>query len=328
MPEIGNSLREARIRRGLSIKDVEYVTKIRSKYLEALEDDDFEVVPGPTYVKAYLRTYATVLKLDADALVDEFRRKHERTDEEPGGYAADFPRQARSSGVSTRSRAKTSRSRPGTGRSRTSSSGQSAPYPGEGPSDTGYSRIGPKSRKQRTRRSQRGYALVGVAAIIAVALLAWFGSGRGQDAASIGPGNITTSSSGSSVAEAGEGTTVPGAPEVSSTGSPTSATTGRTVTTSGTGGAGTTSGGDVSLVVTVTEGSCWLVVREDSESGAEIFAGTLSAGGEQTFDSSKRYWMLVGKPEVLALLVNNAAYTLTAPAGSFVVTEAGVERTE
>jgi hypothetical protein len=78
----------------------------------------------------------------------------------------------------------------------------------------------------------------------------------------------------------------------------------------------------------VTEGSCWLVVREDSESGAEVYAGTLSAGGQQTFDSSKRYWMRVGKPEVLALSVNGAAYTLAAPEGVFVVTEAGIERSE
>ncbi len=73
MTEIGNSLREARIRRGLSIKDVEDRTKVRGKYLEALENDDFEVLPGPVYVKAFLRTYATFLKLDADALVAEYR---------------------------------------------------------------------------------------------------------------------------------------------------------------------------------------------------------------------------------------------------------------
>ena len=59
MPDIGNTLREARIRKGLTITDVENVTKIRAKYLEALEEDDFEVLPGPTFVKGFLRTYAT-----------------------------------------------------------------------------------------------------------------------------------------------------------------------------------------------------------------------------------------------------------------------------
>jgi TPP-dependent trihydroxycyclohexane-1,2-dione (THcHDO) dehydratase len=70
------------------------------------------------------------------------------------------------------------------------------------------------------------------------------------------------------------------------------------------------------------------VVREDNESGAEVYAGTLSAGGRQTFDSSKRYWMRAGRPEVLALSVNGASHALTAPAGSFIVTEAGIERSQ
>ncbi|MFH0915594.1 MAG: RodZ domain-containing protein, partial [bacterium] len=68
--------------------------------------------------------------------------------------------------------------------------------------------------------------------------------------------------------------------------------------------------------------------REDSESGAEVYAGTLSAGGQETFASSQRYWMMVGRPEVLAVSVNGASYTLTAPDGTFVVTGAGVERSQ
>ena len=81
-------------------------------------------------------------------------------------------------------------------------------------------------------------------------------------------------------------------------------------------------------MVSVTEGSCWLVVRDDGADGAELFAGTLSAASQETFDVSKRYWITVGKPEVLALSVDGAPYSLEEPAGSFVVTEAGVERAE
>jgi len=84
----------------------------------------------------------------------------------------------------------------------------------------------------------------------------------------------------------------------------------------------------VVLTVSVTEGSCWLLVREDGKNGVELFAGTLSAGSEETFEGSKRYWMTVGKPEVLALSINGVAHTLEEPEGFFVVTEAGVERTE
>lgn len=73
MIEIGNALREARNRQGLSIRDAEDATKIRSKYLQAMEQDDFEVLPGPTFVMGFLRTYSAYLGLDADAVVEEYR---------------------------------------------------------------------------------------------------------------------------------------------------------------------------------------------------------------------------------------------------------------
>ncbi|NLT34702.1 MAG: helix-turn-helix domain-containing protein [Gaiellales bacterium] len=76
MIEIGNSLREARNRQGLSIRDAEDATKIRSKYLQAMEQDDFEVLPGPTFVMGFLRTYAAYLGLDADAVVEEYRNAY------------------------------------------------------------------------------------------------------------------------------------------------------------------------------------------------------------------------------------------------------------
>jgi len=86
-----------------------------------------------------------------------------------------------------------------------------------------------------------------------------------------------------------------------------------------------TSGENVTLWLNVTEKKCWLVVHEDSEAGAELYAGTLSAGGEKTFDSSKRYWMRVGDPTVLAVKINGASVTLDGAAGEFIVTETGIE---
>ncbi len=78
MPEIGATLRSARERSGLDIADVESATKIRAKYLRALEDEEWELLPGPTYVKSFLRTYAEALGLDARLLVDEYKVRHER----------------------------------------------------------------------------------------------------------------------------------------------------------------------------------------------------------------------------------------------------------
>ena len=72
MFEIGNSLREARLRQGLDFPEIEQRTKIRGKYLRALEDEQFDVLPGQTYVKGFLRSYAEHLGLDGQLYVDEY----------------------------------------------------------------------------------------------------------------------------------------------------------------------------------------------------------------------------------------------------------------
>src|SRR2546423_6204642 len=77
MQAIGERLREARMRQGLDITEVEVATKIRAKYLRALENDEFTMLPGSTYVRSFLRTYAEYLGLDAQLLVEEFRAQHE-----------------------------------------------------------------------------------------------------------------------------------------------------------------------------------------------------------------------------------------------------------
>jgi cytoskeletal protein RodZ len=81
MPSIGETLREARMRQRLDIADVEQRTKIRAKYLRALENEEFGMLPGPTFVKTFLRTYAEVLGLDPHVLVEEFRASYEGDDE-------------------------------------------------------------------------------------------------------------------------------------------------------------------------------------------------------------------------------------------------------
>ena len=75
MFEIGNSLREARVRRGIEFAQAELATKIRGKYLRALEDEQFVVLPAETYVKGFLRTYAEYLGLDGQLYVDEYNSR-------------------------------------------------------------------------------------------------------------------------------------------------------------------------------------------------------------------------------------------------------------
>jgi len=81
MPSIGETLRDARMRQRLDIADVEQRTKIRAKYLRALENEEFGMLPGPTFVKTFLRTYAEMLGLDPHVLVEEYRANYERDDE-------------------------------------------------------------------------------------------------------------------------------------------------------------------------------------------------------------------------------------------------------
>jgi hypothetical protein len=73
--EIGNSLREARLRQQLDLPELEQQTKIRSKYLKALEDEQFDVLPAPTYIRGFLRSYADALGLEGQLYVDEYNSR-------------------------------------------------------------------------------------------------------------------------------------------------------------------------------------------------------------------------------------------------------------
>ena len=75
MFEIGNSLREARVRRGVDYAQAELATKIRGKYLRALEEEQFSLLPAQTYIKGFLRTYAEYLGLDGQLYVDEYNSR-------------------------------------------------------------------------------------------------------------------------------------------------------------------------------------------------------------------------------------------------------------
>jgi cytoskeleton protein RodZ len=89
MTDIGSTLREARMRSRIDISEVEARTKIRAKYLRAIENEEWDLLPGPVYVKSFLRTYGDFLGLDSRLLVDEFKRRYERpTDHDPRPIAA------------------------------------------------------------------------------------------------------------------------------------------------------------------------------------------------------------------------------------------------
>jgi cytoskeleton protein RodZ len=75
MFEIGSSLQQARVRQKLTLADAERATRIRGRYLEALEDERFELLPEPAYAKGFLRTYAEFLGLESQPFVDEYNAR-------------------------------------------------------------------------------------------------------------------------------------------------------------------------------------------------------------------------------------------------------------
>jgi cytoskeleton protein RodZ len=80
---IGDSLREARTRRGFSSADVQKGIRIRERYLTALEEERWELLPGDAYTKGFLRTYAEFLGLDGNLYIDEYNARIAAHDEEP-----------------------------------------------------------------------------------------------------------------------------------------------------------------------------------------------------------------------------------------------------
>lgn len=83
MGEIGDTLRERRMTLKIDVHEVEEATKIRAKYLRALENEEFNLLPGTAYVRSFLRTYADYLDLDSRALLDRYRALQPAGEDDP-----------------------------------------------------------------------------------------------------------------------------------------------------------------------------------------------------------------------------------------------------
>jgi cytoskeleton protein RodZ len=261
MAQIGSILREARIRMGLSMKEVSEITKVRVKYLTALEEDDYQAIPGPTFVKAYLRTYASMLRLDADGLVEEYRNTYERRRSTQSEYYDLTLEQMRS---------RTMRGH----------------------------------KKRPVRNTRRGYTVVGVLAVVAVILLAWFASRGGGGEATLDANSV-----------GGTATTL------SATISPSTTLSGAATTTTA---QGAYTGADVTLRIVAT-GTCFVVVREMDQNGTILKQQNLKSGDEFTVQGAKRYWVNIGIPDALKVYVNGALKEVPGESGIFYITETKIE---
>ena len=95
------------MRARIDVSEIEAQTKIRAKYLRALENEEWGLLPGPTFVKSFLRTYAQALGLDGKALVEEYRlqpRAPERRGARADRLQPQRARRARAPGASGPSR--------------------------------------------------------------------------------------------------------------------------------------------------------------------------------------------------------------------------------
>ncbi|HEY8867019.1 MAG TPA: helix-turn-helix domain-containing protein [Solirubrobacteraceae bacterium] len=104
MTEIGQTLQEARMRAKIDVSEVEASTKIRAKYLRAIENEEWELLPGPSFVKSFLRTYAEYLGIDGKLLVEEYKLRYERP--------ADYDLQPRTTPLTARERQRKRAPRP------------------------------------------------------------------------------------------------------------------------------------------------------------------------------------------------------------------------
>jgi cytoskeleton protein RodZ len=145
MFEIGNTLREARLRRGLDVLECEAETKIRAKYLRAMEEEKFDLMPSPTYVRGFLRAYAEFLDLDGQLVLDEYESRFETYD-----TAEDRARPPRTAGSPPH----------GSSRSR-----RPAPTSPRG------------IRPPRRRRTELHLLWLAIGGVMGVALIVWLGVG-------------------------------------------------------------------------------------------------------------------------------------------------------
>src|SRR3954454_13502866 len=74
---VGTILGRARNRRQIELAEVEAATRIRFRYLRAIEDEEWDVLPGGVYTRGFIRTYASFLGLDGDRLVSDYRESVE-----------------------------------------------------------------------------------------------------------------------------------------------------------------------------------------------------------------------------------------------------------
>lgn len=82
MTELGNRLKEAREAKGMSLDDLQEITKIQKRYLQGIEEGNYNMMPGPFYVRAFIRQYAEAVDLVPEELFEQYKDDIPSTHEE------------------------------------------------------------------------------------------------------------------------------------------------------------------------------------------------------------------------------------------------------
>jgi cytoskeletal protein RodZ len=167
MKDLGRVLRERREQLGISLDELQARTKIRKRYLMALEDGDWDLLPGSVYARGFVKTYAEALGLDGKQLLDEY------IDHQPSGTAPVEPR------ASDDAEPAKEKSEPVTNPQRSDSPKQPpADFPTPRRSLPSLASAGRPSRASSRKRAKKGRSFPGealaVVAILAVIGGAWW----------------------------------------------------------------------------------------------------------------------------------------------------------
>lgn len=307
MYEIGETLRSARGRKAAGLKEVEEVTKIRAKYIQALENEDFAAIPGETYVRAFLRTYAQYLDLDEEALIQQYDGEYGGGRRPPSSAKN---AQALASGETSVSR---SRFRPlqlmvivvvvaviaviawlavegvsDISLLQREPAGDTAAVEetGDVPAETGDNSAGDGDAQVETRDAQAetGGTLAAGSEAVLPTVPSEEGSGSGEG----GGGQVE-------------------------------------IVAQSTADSGSVEGAAV-LTIEAVAGRCWLTLRQDSRAGRPLFAGTLEEGQGVSYAESSEYWVAIGNPSAVEVRLDEAVLEVDEPYGYFRIGPEGVER--
>lgn len=316
MRGIGEDLRRRREARGITLEEAQAATKIRGRYLRALEEGEPEAIPGEVYVKGFLRAYADFLGLDGAAFVERYKSWKQEVEAEAQAQAAEAGKPGPAPGTAA---------------------GAGAVPVGEGSGTEARSGSRPHAERRRQRRAgaeegRQGlqawvWAVAGGGLVLIAAVALRFGRPHGEGGPPpAGREAVSAPSVGGTAPSAGEASG--GGAEAGGTGGGAGAGTGAAVSPAGEGGPAvpvpsaepevavertrvdnityefTVRGAADLRVTAAVTGNCWVRVVAD---GRVVEEATLRPGDSRTWTARDTLVVRAGFPPALGLTVNGRA---------------------